>query len=101
MSIERLRPMLVKAGLPEEEHDCFLEGVSSFTTMMTVLLKANDEDAPNYLTFALNTPAGERYELTIRKCDGKTPAEVIDDKDAMIAALRSELLRYEEAGTGK
>jgi len=77
-AVHRLTPLLTKAGLSEEKHGEFIDGVNSFTTMMTVLLEANHDTAPNFITFALYMPKDERYELTIRKCEGKTPSDLID-----------------------
>ena len=82
----RLRPLLHKAGLPEEMHDEFVDGIASFTTMMTVLLRANEDVAENYLTFAMVTPEPdpEVFELTIKKADGKSPVQVIDEMRAAL-----------------
>lgn len=99
--IHRLAPMLENAGLSEDKHQEFFDGVNSFTTMMAVLLRANKDGAPNYITFALETPEEEKYELTIRRSEGKTPCETIDEKDAEIQRLRKHLAQWlpEELGT--
>lgn len=98
-AIHRLTPLLYKAGLPAEMHREFIEGISSFTTMMTVLLAANQEDAPNYLTFALVTPKGDHYELTVKKSEGKSPSAVIDDLEEELDKAKKEIERLREQST--
>lgn len=90
-----LRPLVLKAGIPEEMHDVMVAGIANFTTAMTVLMKANEDVAPNLLTFSIKTPAGQMYEFTIRKSEGKTPAEVITDLEAKLVKVtkhRGELM---------
>ena len=96
-AIHRLTPLLLRAGLPEDMHEEFIDGISNFTTMMTVLLAANQADAPNFLTFALITPKGDQYELTVRKSDGKTPSELIDSLKEEIEKICGDvdIARYE------
>jgi hypothetical protein len=48
------------------------------------------EGATNYLTCELIDPrTSQRYEITMQKCGGKTPAQALSEAAATIAALRS------------
>ena len=74
-----LTPLFKNAGVPLDKYDEVVEGINNFTTMMVVLIESNKEIAPNYITFAMNYPDGDAYELTIRKSDGITPCDKIDE----------------------
>lgn len=91
MGFPNLRPLLSKAGLPEESHEEMIDLIARFTTSMVVLMEANDDVAKNYLTFSMDTPDGQNYELTIRKCDGKAPADIIEDLMATVKNLEGKL----------
>ena len=87
----RLRPLMIKAGIPEDMHEEVVAGLGYFTQSMIVLMKANEDTAPNYLTFATICPSGQRYELTLRECSGKTPVETIDELKEEIRELKLQL----------
>lgn len=92
--LRRLEPLLERAGLPVDQHGEFLDCISAFTTLMIVLLKANEKhDAPNYLTFAIKTPEEVKYEITVRKADGKTPCEVISELEETLKELELDRVR--------
>ena len=94
IGFSRLAPLLLKAGLPEDRHEEMVEGINGFTTLMVALMQANEDVAPNYLTFAMITPEGKRYELTVQACGGKTPVEVINELKEEGESLKEELAGY-------
>ena len=83
-NLEDFRLMLQNVGIPEDEQQEALDSISRFVAAMASILSANKMLAPNYLTFALGSESGDRYELTIRRSDGKTPCELIGDKQDCI-----------------
>ncbi len=85
---DRFCKLLDGAGIPEEDWGGIILGIGSFTTIMTNILIANSEVAPNYLTFGTVTNSGEVYELTVKKCSGKSPAEVIAELEEKLKRLR-------------
>ncbi len=89
-SEERLAPLFLKAGIPEDEHAEALEIIEESTLFLVVLLKANEDVAPNYLTMGMVADE-TRYELTIRLVAGLTPAEKISELEAERDQLRATL----------
>jgi len=89
-----LFPLLSKAGIPPEDHEDVVSGISGFTTAMVWLMQAT-EDAKNYITFGLATEEGTKYELTIRRSDGKTPCEMMNELEAENERLREEAGHYD------
>ncbi|MFI6228602.1 hypothetical protein ACIBCR_14975 [Micromonospora echinospora] len=65
------------------------DGVKAITQWMVDLL-AQTEGAANYVTFTLTHPSGNRYALTVQRCDGMTPAEKIAHLEEQIAALTNQ-----------
>ena len=84
MSNEKLTELFTVAGVPESAHDAALGALEEMVAFLAFLLKAN---APNYITFGTGT-AGDGYEFTIRKSDGLTPAEKIQELEEKVQSLR-------------
>jgi len=59
-------------------------GVKKLATQMAKLLK--DFDAPNHVT-ATMSDGEELFEMTVRRCSGKTPADKIAELEETITGL--------------
>ena len=88
--LQRMRPLFEKAGLPEESHEEMEEGICNFVSMMIVVMKLNDDVAPNYITFSMAGPDSQMYELTIRRSDGTGPAECLTNLEQELTRAKDE-----------
>lgn len=57
------------------------DGVKAISVWMVHILNSV-EGAANFVTFTLEHPDGQRYAMTIQRCDGLTPAEKLTAAEA-------------------
>jgi Mg2+ and Co2+ transporter CorA len=89
-SAARMRGWLTKTGLTEEQSAATIEAMRDFVRMMAIMIE-NVEEAPNHITISYETPTGDDYELTIRKCRGMAPATKIALLEDEVARLKRRL----------
>lgn len=87
--IDHLKKLLTSL-MPTEMHDDAIDAMGGFTNMMVELMQANEELAPNYITISL-VKGSVPYELTVRKCDGGTPSDVINALEQTISDLNQKI----------
>ena len=88
--LDSLKLLLQNAGVPREDQEGVISFIGEFVGAMSIVLSANKLLAPNYLTFSLKSEKGERFELTIRRSEGKTPCDRLTELENEIERLRKQ-----------
>lgn len=90
---DRFRAWLDRAGFSAENSTTFVTSAGQFVQLMALVLHRNRDVAPSFLTIAYEEVDGDsRYELTIHRCDGLTPADRIAELEAQVERLRQHVV---------